>query len=379
MAYGAGCLLDSNYFIIGGQNHLLETKNTIYRFEIENDKLEIIPLKVTEFPPIENHSALLYTLLNQNKNEKSIIIFGGFSFKMHTNHVYSLQWENNILKCKKLFPNVNDNNLNCPIPRINHSAGILNDTMWIFGGEGKEGFYLNDMWIFNLKSLIWTNVRFTKTDIPLGRTGHTMTLHNNEFYIFGGKTGNYNETNELWKFNITNQTEGYFTLLHDTLIEQYSAKEISEIQQPKNLESNELKKTFKLLTKRDMPALNPINLNKKKDVKKIKKEVLARAIQLQEFKSACEKELLKTSSAGKMKKTIVYNLDSELNLIANKFQTILQTKRVKTIFESDLIPGSLPLPRDGHSAVLYGQSMYIFGGDRNKFPFNDLFKFNLNY
>jgi hypothetical protein len=47
-----------------------------------------------------------------------------------------------------------------------------------------------------------------------------------------------------------------------------------------------------------------------------------------------------------------------------------------TINENESIkPSTLPNPRDGHTAVLYGDEMIIFGGDRNKFPFNDLFSF----
>jgi len=36
-----------------------------------------------------------------------------------------------------------------------------------------------------------------------------------------------------------------------------------------------------------------------------------------------------------------------------------------------------PSPRDGHSCVIFGYNMFIFGGDRYHMPFNDLFIFDL--
>ena len=37
------------------------------------------------------------------------------------------------------------------------------------------------------------------------------------------------------------------------------------------------------------------------------------------------------------------------------------------------IKGEIPEPRDGQTACVDGNSIYIFGGDRFKFSFNDLF------
>jgi hypothetical protein len=38
----------------------------------------------------------------------------------------------------------------------------------------------------------------------------------------------------------------------------------------------------------------------------------------------------------------------------------------------------VPEPRDGHTAELYKENMMVvFGGDRNKFTFNDIYIFNI--
>lgn len=39
--------------------------------------------------------------------------------------------------------------------------------------------------------------------------------------------------------------------------------------------------------------------------------------------------------------------------------------------------GIRPMPRDGHSGLLYGDAMVIFGGDRHHMPFNDMFALDL--
>jgi hypothetical protein len=41
------------------------------------------------------------------------------------------------------------------------------------------------------------------------------------------------------------------------------------------------------------------------------------------------------------------------------------------------VSGVRPRPRDGHSAICWGDHMIIFGGDRHHMPFNDLFSLNI--
>ena len=37
------------------------------------------------------------------------------------------------------------------------------------------------------------------------------------------------------------------------------------------------------------------------------------------------------------------------------------------------VSGIRPMPRDGHSCIIYNDLMIGFGGDRHHMPFNDLF------
>ncbi len=44
---------------------------------------------------------------------------------------------------------------------------------------------------------------------------------------------------------------------------------------------------------------------------------------------------------------------------------------------SNVIPGKRPCARDGHNAVLIGNELVFFGGDRHQMSFNDLYKLNM--
>ena len=42
-----------------------------------------------------------------------------------------------------------------------------------------------------------------------------------------------------------------------------------------------------------------------------------------------------------------------------------------------IMKGKMPAARDGHSTVVVGDNMIIFGGDRHRMPFADTFALNL--
>jgi hypothetical protein len=57
--------------------------------------------------------------------------------------------------------------------------------------------------------------------MPEARSGQSFIYHGktNSAYIFGGKTANLQEKNDLWKFNFNTEK---FSILHDTLLEQFN-------------------------------------------------------------------------------------------------------------------------------------------------------------
>lgn len=41
------------------------------------------------------------------------------------------------------------------------------------------------------------------------------------------------------------------------------------------------------------------------------------------------------------------------------------------------VQGKVPAARDGHSAMVFGEKMIIFGGDRHRMPFADTYTLNI--
>jgi hypothetical protein len=336
----------------------MQAVNLVYIFNIDTGKIDKILPKKSDFIPLENHSANLY--------KKAIIIFGGFSNGDHCNHVYSFNTET---KTFSKLPSEGET----PPARVNHGGLIYNDNLYIFGGEGKDGIYFNDMWSFCLNTYTWKQIIYNNNDIPEGRSGHSFISRNDEFYIFGGKSGFMNERNDIWKFDTQKLS---FTILQDTMIEKYTEKELLE-NMPKEEDESKKIKPFKILTKRDIPALNPINRKEGKNTeKKIKMEMMRKSQQLFEFRQQLEIELLKSPSINIMKRSIIYNLDMDISTAINRLNNLMNSNETEKKKVTTIV-GNPPLPRDGHSAILHGNMVVIFGGDRNKFPFNDLFTFNI--
>lgn len=94
---------------------------------------------------------------------------------------------------------------------------------------------------------------------------------------------------------------------------------------------------------------------------------------LQIKKKHLEQFALSSPKAKIMKGSLIFKIEEEDHAFIKQLASInkIQLSADKIRYKI------LPLPRDGHSAVINENKMYIFGGDRNKYPFNDFFMFQL--
>ena len=89
------------------------------------------------------------------------------------------------------------------------------------------------------------------------------------------------------------------------------------------------------------------------------------------------KEILSRPNVSKMKNSLIYSskhddLVHALKNLSHDEKAMLQKNVVQVIAE-------LPEPRDGMTVNnLRDTHIVVFGGDRNKFPFNDIFFLDLN-
>jgi len=126
------------------------------------------------------------------------------------------------------------------------------------------------------------------------------------------------------------------------------------------------------------------NLEEKATKEKLlRKMILLKEFEVDETQENDDEFKLRTPALEAMQRSIEsLGLNDQLK---DKSDYILQTsftggETFKSADEGKAIKiGVKPLARDGHSATIHGDKMFIFAGDRHKMSFNDLFALNLKY
>ena len=406
LAYHTGTLVGDKYYIIGGNDKYIRQSGFIYIYDLKEKKLEKIKVEKNEdVCYLSMHSADY----NQAKNE--IILFGGYSEGEMLNTIYRFNIEaKEITKIDSAETDVNK----IPLPRTGHASFISDNNLYIFGGTIKDGGLLNDLWKLNLETVTWekllpkdnnntdnnnnnandnnnspenennnenaelnnnqnqNNSSNNECLLPSPRSGHSIVFkNNNEVYIFGGKIGNFQESNDLWKYDISSNQ---FTLLHDSMLEQFTDEEIEEFKREENKKKKKKGSDFHFITKKEMDdKVNPFSKlyteNKGYNKKFLFKSKSTKEINVNDY----EKEIFVNPGYYQMKHSSIFNLDNkDVNSGILALDMLLPYK----VGDQGI---KIPLPRDGQSLEFYNKEnqLILFGGDRNKYPFNDLYFFNL--
>ncbi|MEM4385349.1 MAG: kelch repeat-containing protein [Candidatus Anstonellales archaeon] len=94
-----------------------------------------------------------------------------------------------------------------PSGRIEHTMVRYNNKLYVFGGYGGEynqpATHLNDIVEFDIFNNKWTTINASNPPSP--RMAHSAVVIGNYMYVFGGYDGT-NFNNELWRYNFTNST-----------------------------------------------------------------------------------------------------------------------------------------------------------------------------
>ncbi|CAG9335386.1 unnamed protein product [Blepharisma stoltei] len=210
---------------------------------------------------------------------------------------------------------------NGPEPRSNHSAVIYNDFLFIFGGLNGEGEQIGDFWKLNLNTYNWQSIQ-AGGQIPAARSGHSAIVYSDLMVIFGGTKCVNRETNEMFSYSFENNMWVRFQD-EQQVKDPVSAAQLEEFKHSET--SPHRRHTLNI-------AIGP-----KKDGKK---------------------EASPTIERFAMKKKLLY--DGPPSPVKGR------------------VKGNAPHQRDGHSAVIDGNIMYIFGGDRHQMPFNDIYAYRLS-
>ncbi|CAG8467822.1 7439_t:CDS:2 [Funneliformis mosseae] len=148
-----------------------------------------------------------------------IYIFGGRNDEKYLNDLISFDFKSfkSIKKKSKLKFTLGKGNNNSsewnfivpanspPPARSGHISCNCDDKIYIFGGSDGEKYY-NDTWCYDIKENTWTELSCTGY-IPAPRELHSATIINDVIYSFGGRTKEGNvikELGDLCAFRISN-------------------------------------------------------------------------------------------------------------------------------------------------------------------------------
>lgn len=160
MVYG------NSMFIFGGQHIQLYNTNEVFKFNFDKYEWEDVLVEGVKPEPIDSHCIVPY----ENKFI-SICGFLGESTRNYSNGV----WEFDCSTCKwrELFKSTHDQDIvyftrGIPQPRCQADCCIYSNKILMFGGtNGKRRF--DDMWSFNLETLLWTQIICPFKEIPAVR------------------------------------------------------------------------------------------------------------------------------------------------------------------------------------------------------------------
>ena len=119
-------------------------------------------------------------------NNEEILVFGGFGNSKSTSHlndtwIFDIKTEK--WKCVSL---PRDKHF-IPDPRGAHSASLLENKVYVFGGYGGYGYSrrdFNDLNVLDIKSWTWTKV--DTSSCPSPRSGHQSIVMDGKLFVLGG-------------------------------------------------------------------------------------------------------------------------------------------------------------------------------------------------
>ncbi|KAI3404667.2 KEL2 [Candida oxycetoniae] len=183
---GHSSVLCGNAFIIYGGD-TVETDengfpdNNFYLFNINNNKYTI-PGHIQNKPNGRyGHTLGVISLNNQSSR---LYLFGGQLENDVFNDLY--YFELNSFKSPKASWKLVEPKYNFkPPPLTNHSMSIYNNKIYVFGGVYNNEKVSNDLWVFDAEEEKWTQVETSGT-VPLPVNEHSSCIVDDRLYIYGG-------------------------------------------------------------------------------------------------------------------------------------------------------------------------------------------------
>lgn len=312
------------WYVIGGLIDDVQS-NAIYAIDLE--KLEGRLINCSDCPPLDSHTATA-------TNDGRIMVFGGYIEVHKSNKLYQYTVrDNTFIELDIQGP--------LPPPRADHSAILINDSLFIFGGSDQDAGKLGDLWCFSLTLRRWQQIPAGENLQPRPRSGHSAVAHGGRMVVFGGNLGLVREVNEMLSWDAAT---GNWGLIHSGEKVPSEEDRSSPVTALKLRKIREVRGGFAL----EMREAMEVDLGEEKERGALK-----------EWNKRCEQA----------DSPIVKIMENSVVMNARKSseRTPARTKAAS----------KFPCGRDGHAAQVLEDKLYVFGGDRCQMGYNDLFAFPL--
>ncbi|DBA03229.1 TPA: hypothetical protein N0F65_011588 [Lagenidium giganteum] len=190
-------------YMFGGCDHKSPPgpNNDIYKVDINGGYTwsKVIPNSTAPEdmpPPRWRHSAILF-------NDRQIIIFGGFAAEKRMNDLWVFDTELRVWE----QPHANSFWEGVPQCRGAHSATMVGNKMYIFGGYGGNGYGrtdFNDLHAVDLRTWKWEEIQ-TEGERPEVRSGHQTCLVRDQLFVIGG-WNSFKQFNDLFVCDLKTNT-----------------------------------------------------------------------------------------------------------------------------------------------------------------------------
>ncbi|KAJ8766471.1 hypothetical protein K2173_022530 [Erythroxylum novogranatense] len=189
----AATVVGNKMIVVGGEsgNGLLDDVQVLdfdrFNWTTVSSKLYLspssLPLKI---PACKGHSLVSW-------GKKALLIGGKTNPPSDRISVWAFDTE---AECWSLMETKGD----APVARSGHTVVRASSHLFLFGGEDAKKRKLNDLYMFDLKSLTWLPLHCTGTG-PSARSNHVATLYEDKIlHIFGGSSKS-KTLNDLYSLN----------------------------------------------------------------------------------------------------------------------------------------------------------------------------------
>jgi N-acetylneuraminic acid mutarotase len=365
------------WYILGGNINDVQS-SAVFSIDLEVMVCKRFPEARNGPGPIDAHVAVLIP-----GETHRVLVFGGYSGAQKSSRLFEYtiatnSWQEVKVSGKK------------PLPRSGHSAVFYEGAMYVHGGAGEDGESLADTWKYDAATHVWTELTCHMTaeeEQPRPRAGHTAVVHADHMYVFGGSHGITQETNDFYALDLKTET---WSIVHPAEKLNRCDEQLSPVSAVKAIRMRENMKRSKA------PDASPMLKGLRPDFFKMMQDSRLDSPRRRRKKSIEGSPTISPRNNPLYKTTRQLSCvpERELRLSDEQLSPIVLTMTHSLVMRATFsnkkrspkterveqttgrVIGSFPCGRDGHIAQIHGGKLYVFGGDRYKMAYNDLYSFS---